>query len=546
MEGYFGEQKNLVQGNRYRPLSLITFSIEHGLMGSLNPALSHIINIILYALTAMLLFIIICKILPYEKYKNISLIPFLITLVFIAHPIHVEAVANIKGRDEIMALLLSLSSLYFSIKYAFKVKKVWLYSACFMMFLALLAKENSITFLAIIPLTLYFFVPYRKSLIIKIFIFLFFTTAAYLLLRFNVAGVPKFNEKINDLMNNPFLEMKRGEKMATIFYTLLMYIKLLFVPYPLTHDYYPYAIPIMNFGKWQVWLSLLTYGTLIYFSLKSLKSKSIVGYSILYYLITLTIVSNIVINLGTFMNDRFIYMSSLGFCVFIVYALKYLVDKFFKGMHTLWIAIIVFLIGAYSVIGFLRVPDWEDGMTLNRSAMKVSENSARANSFMATALYEKYQASRDPEEKKALIKEARPYALKAIEIFPNYYNGNLMMSGVAAESYNIYKNLDEFLSDFIKIIDRRPDVGYIGQFLEYLNGTNVDLNKMETFYVNVGALLLKKQHSDSIKWAIHYMQLGYNILPNSKPLNAQLGVAFEMLGDPAQSNIYKNKAATLQ
>jgi hypothetical protein len=120
------------------------------------------------------------------------------------------------------------------------------------------------------------------------------------------------------------------------------------------------------------------------------------------------------------------------------------------------------------------------------------------------------------------------------------------MSGVAAESFNIYKNLDEFLSDFSKIIDRRPDVGYLSQFLEYLNGTNVDLNKMESFYVNVGSMLLKKQHPESIKWAIHYMQLGYKILPNSKALNTQLGMAFEMLGDPAQSNIYKNKAAALQ
>ena len=28
MTGYFGEQKNLVQGSRYRPLSLVTFALE--------------------------------------------------------------------------------------------------------------------------------------------------------------------------------------------------------------------------------------------------------------------------------------------------------------------------------------------------------------------------------------------------------------------------------------------------------------------------------------------------------------------------------------
>ena len=57
-------------------------------------------------------------------------------------------------------------------------------------------------------------------------------------------------------MNNPFLKIEGNqwvpfsgaEKMATIFYTLGYYIKLLLVPHPLTHDYYPRHIDIMNWG----------------------------------------------------------------------------------------------------------------------------------------------------------------------------------------------------------------------------------------------------------------------------------------------------------
>ena len=34
MVGYFGEQQNLLQGNRYRPLSIVTFAMEHEIFGN--------------------------------------------------------------------------------------------------------------------------------------------------------------------------------------------------------------------------------------------------------------------------------------------------------------------------------------------------------------------------------------------------------------------------------------------------------------------------------------------------------------------------------
>ena len=54
--GYFGEQKNLIEGDRYRPLSIATFAAEVGIFGSNHPAIGHFLNILLYILTAFLLF----------------------------------------------------------------------------------------------------------------------------------------------------------------------------------------------------------------------------------------------------------------------------------------------------------------------------------------------------------------------------------------------------------------------------------------------------------------------------------------------------------
>ena len=158
MTGYFGEQKNLVQGNRYRPLSLITFAIEYDIAGGLKPGRSHFLNILFYALTGLLLFRVLAMMLRKRKANAWWLaIPFLTSLFFIAHPIHSEAVVNIKGRDEILALLFSLATLYASLRYMDKKNIMWMLSSCVLFFLALLSKENSITFLAIIPMSIYFF-----------------------------------------------------------------------------------------------------------------------------------------------------------------------------------------------------------------------------------------------------------------------------------------------------------------------------------------------------------------------------------------------------
>src|SRR5688572_16067978 len=59
--GFFGKQKNLVEGGRYRPLSMITFAIEWQLFGE-SPAVSHFINAALYGLTAMLLYMVLLRI----------------------------------------------------------------------------------------------------------------------------------------------------------------------------------------------------------------------------------------------------------------------------------------------------------------------------------------------------------------------------------------------------------------------------------------------------------------------------------------------------
>ncbi|MBK9736249.1 MAG: hypothetical protein IPO92_15325 [Saprospiraceae bacterium] len=545
-EGYFGEKKELVQGNRYRPLSIITFAVEFGIFGDMNPWFSHFINILLYAMTGILMMMVLTLLFRnFKPDKKYMAIPFLAAMFFILHPIHTEAVANIKGRDEIMSMLFSLGALYCGLRYMDSRSYKFLAGSMLSYFLGLLSKENAITFLAVIPMTIYFFSEANWKKLGKLILWLGITTILYLILRFNTAGIPKLGQQANDLMNNPFLGMTGSEKFGSIMYTLGKYIMLMIFPHPLSHDYYPYAIPKVTIINLFSFASLVTYVALIYFGLKGLGRKSIYAYSILFYLVTLTIVSNIVINLGTFMNERFIFMASAGFCIGLAYFLSEHLPKInIKSGQKIALTMSILICVGYGVKTYLRVPAWKDALSLNQAAVDVSSNSARANSFMSTALFEEFKTTKDRKTQDALLDKAAFYGEKAVTIFPDYQNANLMLIGVASERYKLTGDIKKYITDMKPSILRRPDIPFIKEFGDYLKGRGHD-SELFPFYLSLGTELLtyKDRRRD---YALQFLMDAYAINPTNKSLNVALATAYELAGNTNEANRFRTAAQNLQ
>ena len=81
---------------------------------------------------------------------------FLISLVFITHPIHTEVVANLKSRDEILSFLNTFVTLYFAFRYSLKRKRKDLIWGIIFFYLALLSKETAAVGIVLIPLFLFY------------------------------------------------------------------------------------------------------------------------------------------------------------------------------------------------------------------------------------------------------------------------------------------------------------------------------------------------------------------------------------------------------
>lgn len=519
--GYFKEQKFLLEGGRYRPLSLATFAMEVEFFGPDKPAAGHFFNILLYGLTGMLLYRILLGLFPVrEGGQWYFSLPFLATVFYMLHPLHVECVANIKGRDEILAVLGSLGALWAALKYY--DTKAWWYLAIsgVSLLLGMFAKENAITFVAVIPLTVWFFTPvnFRRSLVSALP--LLAAALVFMWARYEALGYMLESDKgidaSTDIMNNPFYGMGRDERLATIFLTLAWYVKLLFVPHPLTIDYYPYHVPKVSWSDWRALIGVVGYAAMGVWALWKFKKGNLLAYAILFYMATLSIVSNLFVSVGTFMNERFLYMPSIAFCLVLGWFFAEKLPEWIKEkpnvLYPIGAILVAAIVGLYGYRVITRIPDWQTGFTLNKAAVEVSEGSARSHCFYVTGLYqEKYVKEKDQQVKKQLVDEMEYHVKRSLEINPNYGAALIMKFNVAAARFQIDHQLDKFFHEAEAVLEKIPYNttfrNNLAAYLKYLDGSNAD--KYMAFCYRVGYEFFWKKKNDS-QAALYFLEFALN------------------------------------
>lgn len=532
--GFFKEEgkAKLVSGGRYRPLTPVMFAIEYQLVGN-KPWLGHLINILLYGLLCMMIYKLLVKMMC-SREDNI-LIRYLIlgiTLIYTAHPLHTEAIANIKGRDEIMSMLGSVLALYYMLIYTDTKQVKALYIALISFFLAFLSKENTITFLAVIPMTLYFFrdKTVKESLISSLILLV--PTVFFLIIRASVLG-NDFGATPMELMNNPFLKIANntyvpfdaGEKYATILFTLGKYIQLLLFPHPLTHDYYPRHIPVMSWSDAGVILSLLTYVVIVIVAIRGIKTKSLLSYGLWFYLITLTIVSNIVFPIGTNMSERFMFMPSLGAAIAIGYLLhEYVYKKLGKNVFFGVLGIILLL---FSLKTITRNAVWESDFKLFTTDVKTSVNSAKVLNAAGGALTTNAFEEKDEAKRSMMLNEAIGYLQKAVKIHPGYKNAYLIMG-------NAYYFLGQY----------EPAIEAYGHALT-IDPNFQDAFKNQAIVLRDAGKYAGEQQNDLIK-AETYLMRSYQMAPQDVETLRLLGVLNGIKGNHSKASEYFAKVVEFE
>jgi len=545
-------KENLVAGGRYRPLTPMMFALEYQIVGK-NPWLSHLVNVLCYGLLVFVLLFFLERYIFLEKKQ--WFLALIATLIFAAHPIHTEVVANIKGRDEIVCALFGLLSLH----YLFKKQHLF---AGGLFILSILSKEMALTW--IVVAFGYFWIYQGKGVLdsVKKTFPLFVAFGLYMILRIGILGWPQQGGVIMEMMNNPFiklvgneyLEFNFVEKTAAIFYALGKYILLLIYPHPLTHDYYPRTIGVMGIGNIWVIFSILAHFILIAGVFYWRKSNKEISFYLFFYLAGLILISNLFFPIGTHMGERFIFMSSIPFCCLVATGLSKVGKRKTGGIG----AAILFTL--FAIKTTVRIPVWKNDFTLFTTDVKTSPNSAKALNAAAGSLVD-YCISKQLEScSSEQLQKAIDYSKGAIQIHPNYKSAHLILGNayILNQDYDLaIVSLKNALA-----IDSGLESAKKNLMIAYVEAAKIygekqgnpekaiklleEANKYDQNHIEVIRLLgiahgVKGEYSQAMSYFERLLE------KNPKDVEAlrNIGITYMQMGDKEQGEIYLQKAEQL-
>jgi tetratricopeptide (TPR) repeat protein len=557
---WYGSGHNTSRVPIYRPTSLIVYAIVWECSPG-NPHAYHFINVLFYAISCLLLFLVLCKLFEDQN----LLFPFICALLYTAHPIHTEVVNNIKSLDEILCFLFGLGSIWFFLKNALSGSKLFLLAGAISFFLALLSKENGISFLLIIPLTLFFFTSTSLRKIFTVFLTPLVLTGAWLLLR-NIVfeDLPLNTGNTGSILNNTLnAATDTGSRYATAFYILLKYIGLLIFPHPLSYDYSFSQINIQNSSSPLALFGILFYTGIAIYALLNLKKKSIVAYGILFFLITLAPVSNLFFLLAATMAERFMYIPSLGFCIVLTYFLirlsktEYLKNSFqnlfaFFAAHKTVFLVVLLMVALYYYKTKQRSLDWKDSLTLFSRDAETSGNSARTNQSLGSALMLSAMKIPNIQSRSDTFTMSKNYLKKALSIYPEFYVPYSHL-GVIYLFENKLDSAYDCLNKAVRIMPDDVDVNFnLGltlfhlqknqEAITFLNKTIRLAPNHEQAYYNLAALYQNTQDYD--KALAHYSKV-IELNPNNANAYYNSGTIMRLKGDNVKANEYFEKARSL-
>ena len=545
-------------GSLYRPFSLLIFSLQWQLSPD-NPAVGHIMNAVMYGLSGWLLWVTWRRVLV--GYHPI--LPALAVLFFIAHPVHTEVVANIKSLDEILALFFCTASLYGIWRYFDTNRTGWLTAAVLSYTVAMFSKESSITFLALIPLTIWFFTDRSLAQNLRISALFLIPALIFLTIRHQVLSAQPYQEVYSALDNFIVAAKDPTTRLASAFMMCGLYLKTLLFPHPLISDLgYP-QMKLVTFADWRASLSFLVHAGLFGWALLNLRKKHILSYAILFYLIAFSLFSNVLMLIGTSYGERVLYVPSWGYALglagvlLLLFQIKPETDTApaeqvrnpnGKGMLVWGVEGAILL--AYSVKTVLRNPAWYTSYTLYKADIPNSPNCAKLNYHLGIETIKEGMVEESGQiTDTAWVEKAIGFHSRAIELFPEYHDA----FGSRGLAYFRLGRYDQAYDDYQKALQYRPNDDKVLSNLGFIYFLRQQLDSAETVYRksiainprfidarrNLGAVLAMQRRFPE---AIEQWQEGLKFEPENPTLLHYIGSAYNDMGRPEQAKPWMDRA----
>ncbi len=355
----------------YRPLTSFTFALNW-VFDPGDPRGFHLVNIVLHAVAAVLLYGVASRLLPVRA-------ALVAAHLFAVHPVHVEAVANVVGRAEVLATVFSLIAVLLYLRLGDRsepggaLRAVGPAAAAV---LALAGKESAFALPGILPVVDWTAArvrgePFtrRVSRTWPAWAAVVLVSVLWLVLRSRVVGGLAGDTPAPGLQGRDVFE-----RIVIMLPVVTQYLRLLLLPFRLSADYSPNFLPADPvFGAAAAVGLLLLLGLVALVVLTRNRAPVIAG-GVAWTGAALLIVANIVIPTGVLLAERTLYLASAGACL----ALAAGWWSVYARAPAAAVAVAALLAGAGAVRTVTRAEVWRDGETFFPTLIADAPGSYRA------------------------------------------------------------------------------------------------------------------------------------------------------------------------
>lgn len=403
----------------------VIFTLIYQFFG-LSSGFFHFVQWFFHILNTILIFLI------FENFFSSFILVFILSLIFLIHPINVETVVYSSALQDVIFMFFGLLAFYLFLIKENKNNLLTDIILSLLLLLSLLSKETGIIFMLIMS---FYMIVVNKKLDRRIF-FIFLPLIFYLFLRFKIAGIGLLKNDISPISRANFYE-----RIITIPKIINFYFKQMFFPISLSISQH-WVVRSINIKDFFIPLVFVLFLLVIWILMtkKILKKKdNLINFWLFF---SFSLLTTIGFHLNIFpldftVSERWVYL--------MLFNLLGLIGVFFSILNikklfyiNLLLSFLILFVSFFSIKTFLRTLDWKDGLSLYSADIKKQPDSFDLLNNLGVEFF------RIGEYKKA-----KDYFLKSTKMAP-YWWTNWNNLAVIKEGEGDFKKAEEYYKQAIK------------------------------------------------------------------------------------------------
>ena len=520
-----------IENGQWHPITWLSHMIDYQFFG-LDARGDHMTNLLLHIINTLLLFLLLYRMTSAAWPSGI------LAALFALHPLHVESVAWISERKDVLYAFFWILALLAYLRYVKNQKKGWRIVLFICFIFAVMAKSMAVT-LPFVLLLLDYWPLGRMKLKETNHIPILFASPSLTLMNRNISILKLLSEKL------PLFSVSAVISLFTIFtnyrvgsltsvdklswivrfqnaaISYVAYISKMFWPNPLA-VLYPHQIKL---PFWHVaWVaSIFLIITVLVFLAKKKRPYLVVGW--MWYLVTLLPVIGLVQAGIQRMADRFTYIPMIGLFIIVVYGCSDIVNKWHLSKAVLsgacGLVLLILMLCTKS-----QVMLWRNSVTLFEHTLSVTADNYLICNNLGVTL------ARQGKDQQAFL-----YYQKALQINPRYADVHYNLGSLLARQGKDKEAVVQFMESLRIKPDKKEAHNDLGVTLNnhgriqeavfhFTEAIHIDPNYGEAHF-NLGTILF--QHG-KYEEAVRYFNEALRINPSNAGTHNSLAAALAATG----------------